>query len=105
MAWLKDVYLDLTVLLLVIIYGVYTNQVLEIILWIYTALLFISKFLSFFMPSLKKRAEKTSAPDIFYHIIYLITVAIFMIVSHYYLAGAWLIIWIASAIQSYVRKH
>lgn len=104
MAWLKDVYLDLAVLGVVLVFGIFNNQVLEVLLWIYTVLLLISKLLPFFMPSLKKRASKTSAPNIIYHIIYFTTIAIFMIVSHFYLAGAWLIIWAASAIQTYVKK-
>ncbi|MEX0608229.1 MAG: hypothetical protein WD016_06075 [Balneolaceae bacterium] len=106
MRWIKDVFLDLIVLVLVVIYAFTTNQIIEIILWVYTVLLVLSKVLTFFMPALQKRTIKTSAPDYFYHIIYFISVAIFMIVSHFYLArawiftGAWIFIWIASAIQS-----
>lgn len=104
MAWLKDVYLDLTVLVIVILFGFFNHQILEVLLWIYTSLLLISKLLPFFMPSLNKRASKTIAPNIVYHIIYFITIAIFMTVNHFYLAGAWLIIWAASAIHTYVKK-
>ncbi len=99
MKWLKDVYLDLVVLLLIALFAVYTSSVFEIILWVYTALLLLSKVLTFVMPSLQKKANKTSAPPFFYHVIYALTVAIFLYITKYYLAGAWLVIWILSIVS------
>ncbi len=58
MAWLKDAYLDIVVLLLISLFVVYTNNVLEVILWVYTGLLLLSKILALFMPSLQKRQTK-----------------------------------------------
>lgn len=105
MKWLKDAYLDVVILLFIVLFAVYTTNVLEVILWVYTSLLLLSKVLAFFMPSLQRKANKTSAPPLFYHVIYALTVAIFFYIAKYYLAGAWLIIWIVSVISfSYVKK-
>lgn len=100
MAWLKDAYLDLMVLLLIVVYAVYLNNILEVVLWVYTSLLLFSKILAFFMPSLQQKANKTSAPALFYHIIYALTVAIFIYISDFYLAGVWCVIWIVSIFGS-----
>lgn len=104
MGWLKDAFLDITVLVLALFFAVYQHQVLEIVIWVYTAMLLIGKALTFFMPSLQKRAGKTAVPDIFYHVIYLLMVALFIFISSYYLAAAWLIIWISSAVQAAKNK-
>lgn len=100
MTWLKDAYLDVIVLILIIVFAVYTNNILEVVLWVYSGLLLLSKIIAFFMPSLQKKANKTEAPRLFYHGIYALTIAIFVYISKYYLAIAWIFIWIASFISS-----
>lgn len=99
MKWLKDAYLDIVVLLIIASYAVYPNDVLNIILWVYTALLLISKLLTFVMPTLNNKANKTSAPPLFYHIIYGLTVAILFYAENFYLGGAWVVIWVVSVIS------
>jgi len=99
MKWLKDAYLDIVVLLIIVSYAFYPNDVLNIVLWVYTALLLISKLLTFVMPTLNSKANKTSAPPIFYHIIYGLTVAILFYAENFYLAGAWIVIWVVSVIS------
>lgn len=99
MKWLKDAYLDVVVLLIIITYVVYPNDVLNIILWVYTVLLLISKLLTFVMPTLNSKANKTSAPPLFYHIIYGLTVGILFYAENNYLGGAWIVIWVISVIS------
>lgn len=99
MKWLKDAYLDVIVLLFIVSFAVYPNDVLEVVLWVYTALLLLSKFLVFSMPSLQRKANKTETPEWFYHIIYGLTVGILFYIGNYYLGGAWLVIWIVSVIS------
>lgn len=99
MKWLKDAYLDIVVLLIIALYAVYPNDVLNIVIWVYTALLLISKLLTFVLPTLNSKANKTSAPPIFYHIIYGLTVGIFYYADNLYLSGAWIVIWIVSVIS------
>lgn len=96
MAWLKDAYLDVIVLLLIVVFAVYTNNILEVVLWVYTSLLLLSKILAFFMPSLQKKANQTEAPPLFYHGIYALTIGLFLYIGKYYLAIAWVIVWVAS---------
>jgi hypothetical protein len=96
MSWLKDAYLDVIVLLLIAVFAVYTNTILEVILWVYTGLLLLSKVVAFFMPALQKKANQTEAPTLFYHIIYALTIAIFLYITKYYLAIAWAVIWLTS---------
>ncbi|MCP9292855.1 MULTISPECIES: hypothetical protein [Gracilimonas] len=100
MAWLKDAYLDVLVLLLIAVFAVYTNNILEVVLWVYTGLLLLSKVIAFFMPALQKKADQTEAPPLFYHLIYALTIAIFLYIAKYYLAIAWAAIWLASFISS-----
>lgn len=102
--WIKDALLDLVVLVVVIAYAYTSNNVINIILWIYTSLLLISKILFFFIGFLKTKATKTSVPDYFYHLIYLITVTLFLVAKDYYLAGAWALVWILSFIASIKKK-
>jgi hypothetical protein len=104
MAWLKDAYLDIIVLVFICVFAFYTNNIIEVILWVYTGLLLLSKVLVFFMPSLNRKANQSEAPPLFYHIVYALTVAIFIYIAKYYLAGAWLIIWIASMFSSSSTK-
>ncbi|MEX0724302.1 MAG: hypothetical protein WD357_02825 [Gracilimonas sp.] len=99
MTWIKDAYLDVIILLFIVVFAFYANTVLEVVLWVYTSLLFISKILAFFMPSLQRKANNTTAPQIFYHIVYGLTVGILVYSNNYYLAGAWLAIWIVSVIS------
>lgn len=105
MAWLKDAYLDIIILLFIILYAVTVNQVLEVVLWVYTALLLLSKILSFFMPALKRKASNTTAPNLFYHIIYALSVGIFIYANNYYLGGAWLLVWILSIVTFSLTKE
>ncbi|MAL16290.1 MAG: hypothetical protein CL670_11075 [Balneola sp.] len=104
MAWLKDAYLDLVVLVFICVFAFYTNNIIEVILWVYTGLLLLSKVLVFFMPSLNRKANQSEAPPLFYHIVYALTVAIFIYIAKYYLAGAWLVIWIESMFSSSSTK-
>jgi hypothetical protein len=99
MAWLKDVYLDIVILLFIILYAILVNQVLEVVLWVYTALLILSKVLSLFIPSLQRKAGNTEAPILFYHIIYALSAGIFFYASNYYLGGAWLVVWALSVVN------
>ncbi len=105
MAWLKDVYLDFIVLLVIAVFAIYEGNILHVILWVYTCLLLLSKILALFMPSLRRKAEKTNAPAYIYHSIYGITVAILAYTGYYFLAGTWAIIWLVSFVNSpTVRK-
>ncbi len=100
MSWIKDTILDLIVLLTIVSLIFFDSNALVIALWVYTGLLFVSKVLALFMPSLKRRSEKTATPEWFYHIIYLSSIAILAYVQLYYLSGVWLIIWILSIVSS-----
>ena len=100
MSWIKDTILDLIVLLTIVSLIFFDYSAIVIALWVYTGLLFVSKVLALFMPSLKRRSEKTATPEWFYHIIYLSSIAILAYVQLYYLSGVWLIIWILSIVSS-----
>lgn len=99
MGWIKDAYLDVIVLLFILVFALYENTVLEVVLWVYTSLLLLSKILAFFMPALQQKANNTTAPPLFYNVIYALTVAILIYSGNYYLSGAWGVIWIVSVIS------
>lgn len=100
MSWIKDAVVDVIILLVIATYAITLNEILQVVLWVYTGLLLISKLLAFFMPSLQRRANKSQVPDYIYHIIYALTVGMLIFAQDFYLAGTWGIIWIFSLIQS-----
>lgn len=102
MQWLKDIYLDIVVLILVLFFAANTSQWLEILLWIYTGLLLLGKVLALFMPALSKKAT-SDTPVFIYHIIYLLIVFTFVFITHYYFAAAWFVIWVSSSIHHYAH--
>lgn len=100
---LKDIYLDIVVLVLVFLFAAKAYHWLAILLWIYTSLLLLSKVLALFMPALSKKA-KSEIPVFIYHIIYLLIVFTFVFGAHYYFAAAWFVIWILSTIHHYAQN-
>ena len=102
--WIKDALLDLFVLAGLAVYAFLPNQILEIVLWIYTALLLLSKVLVLFVDFLKHKAGKSSVPPSFYHLVYLVSVILLAISGNYYLTGAWAVIWILSAVPALSKK-
>ncbi len=100
MNWIKDAYLDVIVLLFILVFALYENTVLEVVLWVYSSLLLLSKILAFFMPALQKKANNSTAPPLFYNVIYALTVGILVYSGNYYLGGTWGVIWIVSVFSS-----
>lgn len=100
MNWIKDSVLDLIILLVIFSLMIVKNDVLIIVLYIYTALLLFGKILALFMPLLKNKAGKSATPLWFHHMVYFLSVGIFVFVEEYYLAGLWGIIWILSAVSA-----
>lgn len=96
MNWLKDSLLDFLFLLVIISTLFYPSNTSFIIIWVYTALLLISKLLALFMPALQKRAAKTETPNWIYHTIYAISVIALLFINKWYLASSWALIWIIS---------
>lgn len=91
--WIKDALLDLIVLVVIAVYTYYQNSVLEIVIWVYTSLILISKLLFFFVGYLKNKTQRTTVPDLFYHLIYALTVILLVISESFYLATAWIFVW------------
>lgn len=96
----KDILVDLIVLAAIAALLFIQNNILEIIIWVYTGLLLTGKIMALFMPSLQRRANKSATPDWVYHLIYLATISILIYQSFYYLAWLWGTIWIFSIISS-----
>lgn len=103
--WIKDTLVDLISLTLVVIYSITQNNVIEIVLWIYTALLLIGKILYFTFPYLKKKAQNSRVPDSFYHLIYFITVIALIFSTNFYLTAVWAIIWILSSLPKVLDSN
>lgn len=104
MKWIKDAFLDLLILALIIGYTITSNNIIEVILWVYTGMLLLGKTLYFFMDYLKSKSAKTTVPDWFYHLIYLSSSALLVYSTNYYLAVAWLVIWLLSVGAIIVQK-
>lgn len=98
MNWLKDSVLDIVFLAIILSTLFYNSSSSFIIIWVYTALLLISKLLALFMPSLQKRASKTSTPNWVYHIIYALSLGTLLYMNKWYLGISWAVIWILSIV-------
>lgn len=104
MNWIKDTYLDFLVLLVILVFGFYTNEILKVVIWVYTILLVIGKVIAIFMPSLQRKADQSGAPPYIYHLIYGISVCVLLYIGEYYLGAAWFVIWGLSFFSSYKSK-
>ncbi len=98
MKWVKDALLDIIILGVIVAYTITLNNVLEIILWVYTGFLLIGKILYFYVGFLQSKATKTQVPDWFNHAVYLISIVLLLLSMNYYLALAWGVIWVLSII-------
>ncbi len=98
MSWTKDALLDIFSFLVIVGLVTTSNEVLLIIVWIYTGILLTGKILYFFINFLQTKANKTNVPDWFYHINYFLSILILGFSGYYYLTGAWIIIWFLSII-------
>ena len=98
MNWFKDSILDIVFLAVILSTLFYPSNTQFIIIWVYTGLLLISKLLALFMPSLQKRASKTSTPNWIYHTIYALSLGALLYMNKWYLAVSWAVIWILSIV-------
>lgn len=104
MNWIKFTFLDIVVLILISTFVFTSKDVLEIIIWIYTGILLVSKILYFFVGYLQKKAGNTEAPDWFYHLIYILSFVLLAYSQNYYLAASWAVIWILSTLSTLKKK-
>lgn len=98
MRWLKDSALDFIFLIVIASTLFYPSNSSFVIIWVYTALLLLSKVIALFMPSLQKRAAKTQTPNWVYHCIYAISFGTLLYLQKWYLAVAWALVWVISII-------
>lgn len=93
MAWIKDAYLDVLVLLLIVVFAFFTNEILRVVLWVYTLLLLLGKTIALFMPSLQRKADQAEVPQYIYHIIYGLSIGVLLYMQEYYLGSTWILVW------------
>lgn len=106
MKFIKQAFVDIIATLVIVSSVFFSNYILLIIIWVYTALLLAGKISALALPSLQKRAEKAAdaVPDWFYHLTYLICSVSFAVTSEWYLFACWVLIWILSIISSFRGK-
>lgn len=103
MKWIKDAILDLLILVVIVAYAITSNDIIEIIIWVYTSLLIISKVSYFFFDFLQSKASKTKVPDWFYHGTYLLSIILLLTTNNYPLLIAWVVIWVLSVVPKLVK--
>jgi|GEM_PF-606895 len=99
--WIKDSFLDLLALLFIAFYSFTLNEILEVVIWIYTSLLLLSKILYFFVRFLQTKAIKSNAPIYLAHIVYFLSISLLVYSQNYFLSATWLLIWVLSAIPQF----
>lgn len=100
MSWIKSVLLDIIAFIIIVAFAITANEVLLIIIWVYTGILLIGKILYFFVDFLQTKAQKTDVPDWFYHLNYALSVIALAFTGNYYITGAWILVWVLSVIPS-----
>lgn len=93
MNWIKDVLVDIAAFFTIVIYALTKHEYLEIGLWVYTGLIVIAKVAAYFMPFVQNRAQKTTSPDLFFHIIYALSIAGLFYAQNLLMMGTWIFIW------------
>ncbi|NNE35521.1 MAG: hypothetical protein HKN13_09800 [Rhodothermales bacterium] len=101
MSWLKNVILDVAVAVVVIIFVVTGHEWSRWVILIYTPLMLLMKIGAVWgagavKPITGQKKKTNNAPSWFFHILYAGTVALFVYSQWWLMAGAWLVIWIAS---------
>jgi len=107
MKFIKQAFIDIIATLVIVSSVFLPNNILLIIIWVYTALLLVGKISAVALPSLQKRAEKAAdtVPDWFYHLTYLICSVSFAVANEWYLMVCWIIIWVLSIISNIRGKN
>lgn len=98
MTYLKNLAVDLVALICIISLAFTQNEILRIILLIYSVLLLVGKIAALFMPYLQKKASSQEAPQWVYHIIYASSVTILFYTGFNYLGGIWVAVWLLSVV-------
>lgn len=100
MSWLKSTLVDIIALLLIAVFVFTQISALEIVIWVYTGILLLSKVLYFFIGYLQRKAGKSDAPDWFYHLVYISSIALLVFGQNYYLMSAWIVVWLLSILST-----
>ena len=103
MSWVKNALLDIIAFIIIVAFAITASEVLLIIIWVYTGILLLGKILYFFVDFLKAKAQKTDVPDWFYHLNYVLSVAVLAFTGNYYITGAWLLVWLLSVIPTITK--
>ncbi len=98
MSWLKDVIVDITACLVIIVAVFWEHSILSGLVWGYTGLLLLVKFLVFvgddFLNLMNK--AKTDAPQWFSHLLYAINTTALLYFAWWYAGIGWALIWLLS---------
>jgi hypothetical protein len=95
MGWLRHAIVDIAVTVIILI-AVFASQVWAMwIVWIYTPFLLLLK-IGALTGGVGRSAE--GVPDWFYHVLYAVNVAVLLFAALYWVAGAWVAIWLISAV-------
>ena len=98
MGWLKDVIVDIIVTAVIIATVITSNIFLAGLVWVYTGLMLIVKFVALvgdgFQYMMKK--SKTQAPEWFSHLLYAANTGLLLYFQWWYAGAGWAGIWIIS---------
>ena len=107
MSWLKEVIVDITATILIIIAVFISQPILTGIILGYTALLLITKSLVLFgegFLNMMNRA-KTNAPRWFTHMLYAINTGVLLVSKWWYAGAGWAVIWLLSYLTQRKLDH
>ena len=98
MSWLKDVLVDISTTILIVV-AVYIHlPLLNGIIIGYTILMLIIKFVAYWGESFTSLMSKsqTAAPELFSHLLYAINTGTLLLFGWWYTGTAWALIWLVS---------
>lgn len=98
MYWIKEVFVDVVVSVFIIVAVLLEFPWMRWIITGYTLLLLLAKIIVLVGDSTLQliRKTKTNAPDWFSHLLYALNTVVLLYAQWWYLAGAWILIWLLS---------
>lgn len=104
MSWLKNVFVDLLVTVLIGIAVLVEVRWAWWILVVYTPLMLVLKAVAAFSRGVRSVAAQRRGPDepplVFYHALYALNVALLAVGSEWLLALGWVAIWVLSVVAA-----
>ncbi|HYW35774.1 MAG TPA: hypothetical protein VE868_10240 [Balneolaceae bacterium] len=97
MRWLKSVIVDILVTIFIGISYWFRFSWMWWVIAVYSALILFAKVIALYGETFLRQSKRSEqAPEWFYHVLYFLNIILLIVSYWWYLAGAWVLIWLFS---------